>query len=67
MTSILGTQSIQHPNGTAAATVDASGRILKSVQVFWVLGFANNNQREGTMIFDLQHKMVNYSQEMYLR
>lgn len=28
MTSILGTQSIQHPNGTTAATIDASGRIL---------------------------------------
>ena len=28
MTSILGTQSIQHPNGTAAMTIDASGRIL---------------------------------------
>ena len=28
MTSILGTESIQHPNGTAAATIDASGRIL---------------------------------------
>ena len=28
MTSILGTKSIQHPNGTAAATIDESGRIL---------------------------------------
>ena len=42
-------------------TVDASGRMSKSVQVFWVLGFVNNNQREGTMIFDNQHKMINCS------
>ena len=28
MTSILGTQSIQHPNGTTAATIDSTGRIL---------------------------------------
>ena len=27
MTSILGTQSIQHPNGTAAATIDSTGKI----------------------------------------
>ncbi len=29
MTSILGTQSIQHPNGTAAASIDSGGRITK--------------------------------------
>jgi len=29
MTSILGTESIQHPNGTAAATIDSTGRILQ--------------------------------------
>ena len=34
MTSILGTQSIQHPNGTAAATVDASGYLTASQPVF---------------------------------
>ena len=28
MTSILGTQSIQHPNGTTAMTIDSTGRIL---------------------------------------
>ena len=28
MTSILGTESIQHPNGTTAATIDSTGRIL---------------------------------------
>ena len=33
MTSILGTQSIQHPNGTAAATVDASGYLTASQPV----------------------------------
>lgn len=33
MTSILGTQSIQHPNGTAAATVDASGYLTVSQPV----------------------------------
>ena len=27
MTSILGTQSIQHPNGTSAATIDSTGKI----------------------------------------
>ena len=61
MAGIVGLTEIQHQNGTSAVTVDASGRMSKSVQVFWVLGFANNNQREGTMIFDTQHKMVGCS------
>ena len=59
MAGIVGLTEIQHQNGTSAMTVDASGRMSKSVQVFWVLGFANNNQREGTMVFDTQHKMIN--------
>lgn len=29
MTSILGTESIQHPNGTNAMTIDSTGRILQ--------------------------------------
>ena len=29
MTSILGTQSIQHPNGTSAMGIDASGRVTQ--------------------------------------
>ena len=32
MTSILGTQSIQHPNGTAAATVGATGIITQPLK-----------------------------------
>ena len=33
MTSILGTQSIQHPNGTASATVLADGTFSSNVKI----------------------------------
>jgi len=42
MTSILGTQSIQHPNGTAAATIDASGYITASQPVLAKLAMTSN-------------------------
>ena len=61
MAGIVGLTEIQHQNGTSAMTVDTTGRMLKGVQVFWVLGFADNSQREGTMVFDTQHKMVGCS------
>ena len=58
----LEVSNIKDSTGTnTAMTVDSSGRVSKGVQVFWVLGFSNNNQREGTMVFDTQHKMVNCS------
>ena len=42
MTSILGTQSIQHPNGTAAATVDTSGYLTASQPVLAKLRLTSN-------------------------
>ena len=50
MTSILGTQSIQHPNGTAAATVDASGYLTASQPVLAKLAMTSdqNNLTEQT-------------------
>lgn len=35
MTSILGTQSIQHPNGTAAMSIDSTGRVKMPNQVIF--------------------------------
>ena len=42
MTSILGTQSIQHPNGTSAATVDTSGYLTASQPVLAKLALTSD-------------------------
>lgn len=44
MTSILGTQSIQHPNGTAAATVSATGVFSSPGHVIQVVSVNVNAQ-----------------------
>ena len=48
MTSILGTQSIQHPNGTAAATVSATGVFSSPGHVIQVVSVANGTQENTT-------------------
>jgi len=49
MTSILGTQSIQHPNGTSAATIDSSGYVGTTKEsVFHVSLGSNQNISDST-------------------
>ena len=55
MTSILGTESIQHPNGTSAATIDSTGRILQpAVPAFSVTkhGSSGAEYMNGHITFD---------------
>lgn len=55
MTSILGTKSIQHPNGTAAATIDESGRILTPARPAFHVRKSSSSGSEGftgVVVFD---------------
>tara|TARA_B100000965_G_scaffold397251_1_gene413473 strand:- start:57 stop:581 length:525 start_codon:yes stop_codon:yes gene_type:complete len=64
MTSILGTQSIQHPNGTSAATVDAGGRILTPARPSFHARKGHSSGvsgEQGTIIFDeVDHNIGNH-------
>jgi len=45
MTSILGTQSIQHPNGTAAVTIASTGRVAQKIQSAFNVGIVNGQSQ----------------------
>jgi len=48
MASILGVETLQHTNGTTAATIDSSGRIIQNQRLYV---FADISQTTGTNVY----------------
>tara|TARA_Y100001937_G_C6971524_1_gene263511 strand:- start:135 stop:662 length:528 start_codon:yes stop_codon:yes gene_type:complete len=63
MTSILGTQSIQHPNGTASATVHANGAFTAEGHVigFKTVSSATSTQISSATFVDLSGMTLDYA------
>jgi len=57
--SILRTNQIQDTSGNTAMMIDDSGVVNHPAKPFWVLGLSTNAQVEGTLAFDVVHKLRN--------
>ena len=63
MTSILGTQSIQHPNGTASATVHSNGAFSAEGHVigYKTASASNSTQVSGNTFTDITNMTLDYA------
>ena len=53
MASIIGVETLQHTNGTTAATIDSSGRMATPARpAFFATCTSSNNQTSGTINYD---------------
>lgn len=53
MASIIGVETLQHTNGTTAATIDSSGRILKPNGVFAYVNLTTSNAQDASTPYGL--------------
>jgi len=58
MASIIGVETLQHTNGTTAATIDSSGRVLKSVVPYALVDWAGSAYVSHS-VGDFDHAEVN--------